>query len=290
MPNLKDIKRRIGSVRNTQKITHAMKLVSAAKFARANQAVIASRPYGAAFDKMVAQLVGIAGEKINSPLLRQSAEEKKILVVLIATDRGLCGALNSNLFKAVLRFVRQKTANGATVDIASWGRRAQGFSKKLGKKSRSDREKVLDKPTFDLAKSLGEDLIGSFTADGYDSVYLAYVEFKSALSQSPRVQQLLPIAGLEKTSDQTNAVRDVIVEPSPELLLESLLKKQVANLIFRSFLEGSASEHGSRMTAMDSATKNAKEVVRKLTLQYNRGRQAAITKELIEITSGAEAL
>jgi F-type H+-transporting ATPase subunit gamma len=288
MPNLKDIKRRMGSVKNTQKITHAMKLVSAAKFARANQAVIASRPYGGAFDKMVSQLVGMAGETLQSPLLRQTTEEKKILVVLIATDRGLCGALNSNHFKNALKFVRKKSAEGATVDIVGWGRRAFGFSKKLGTKAKSEREKVLDKPTYDTARTLAEGIVETFIKESYDSVYLAYVEFKSALVQSPRVRQLLPVQG-EVVADSA-PMANLIVEPSPEVLLESLLKKQIASIVFRALLEGNASEQGARMTAMDSATKNAKEVVRKLSLQYNRGRQAAITKELIEITSGADAL
>jgi len=288
MANLKDIKRRMLSVKNTQKITHAMKLVSASKFARANQAVIASRPYGDAFDKMVSQLVSLAGDTLKSPLLRKTSEEKKILIVLIATDRGLCGALNSNLFKNALRFVRQKSAEGATVDFVNWGRRASGFSKKLGVKAKSEREKVLDKPNYDSARTLAEGIVETFTKDSYDSVYLAYVEFKSALVQSPKVRQLLPVQG-DVAADMAPPV-NIIVEPSPEELLESLLKKQVASIVFRAFLEGSASEQGARMTAMDSATKNAKEVVRKLSLQYNRGRQAAITKELIEITSGADAL
>jgi len=288
MPNLKDIKRRMGSVKNTQKITHAMKLVSAAKFARANQAVIASRPYGTAFDKMVSQLVSMAGDSLKSPLLRQTVEEKKILVVIIATDRGLCGALNSNHFKNALKFVRKKSAEGASVDIVGWGRRAFGFSKKLGMKSKSELEKVLDRPSYDTARTLAEGIVETFIKESYDSVYLAYVEFKSALVQSPRVRQLLPVQG--QTAAETTSTVNIIVEPSPELLLESLLKKQIASLVFRALLEGNASEQGARMTAMDSATKNAKEVVRKLSLQYNRGRQAAITKELIEITSGADAL
>ena len=288
MANLKDIKRRMVSVKNTQKITHAMKLVSASKFARANQAVIASRPYGSALDKMVAQIVSMVGDNHQTPLLRQSNEEKKILVVVISTDRGLCGGLNSNQFKHVIKFIRQKSGAGASVDLVSWGRRAMGFSKKIGIKSKSDREKVLDKPTYSKASEMAQGIIESFKKDSYDAVYLSYVEFKSALVVVPKVRQLLPVKGevVAESGPQVN----IVVEPSVELILESILKKQVASIVFRAFLEGSASEQGSRMTSMDSATKNAKEVVRKLSLQYNRGRQAAITKELIEITSGAEAL
>ena len=288
MANLKDIKRRMGSVKNTQKITHAMKLVSASKVVRANQNVIASRPYGNAFDKMVSKLVSMAGENLKSPLLRKTVDEKKILIVVIATDRGLCGALNSNLFKHTMKFVRQKTSEGAKVDFIAWGRRAVGFSKKLGFDSKSQCEKVLDRPTFDRAKTLADGVVETFTKEAYDSVYLAYVEFRSALVQNARVRQLLPVQG---TAENENAAPpNIIVEPVAEELLEGLLKKQVSSIVFRAFLEGAASEQGARMTAMDSASKNAKEVVRKLTLQYNRGRQAAITKELIEITSGADAL
>lgn len=294
MPSLKDTKRRIVSVKNTQKITHAMKLVSAAKFSRANQAVIAARPYGAALDDMVARLASMAGDSIESPLVRRSVEEKRSLVVVISSDRGLCGSLNTNLFKAVARFVKEKRAAGVALDFAAWGKRAQLFARKTSLKVVHEREKVLDKPNYNTARKSADDLVELFGEGlgkaGYDRVYLAYVEFKSALSQQPTVKQLLPVGGASSVAGQGNPAADVIVEPELKVIVPQLLKKQVASLVFRAFLEGAASEHGARMTAMDSATKNAKEVIRKLTLLYNRARQAAITKELIEITSGAEAL
>jgi F-type H+-transporting ATPase subunit gamma len=292
MPSLKDTKRRIVSVKNTQKITHAMKLVSAAKFSRANQAVIAARPYGAALDDMVARLASMAGESIDSPLVRRSVDEKRSLVVVISSDRGLCGSLNTNLFKSVGRFVKEKRAAGVELHVAAWGKRAQLFIRKSALKLVLEKEKVLDKPNYNTARKSADDLVELFVGSqeklGYDRVYLAYVEFKSALSQQPVVKQLLPVGGA--STAQAGSVADVIVEPELKVIVPQLLKKQVASLVFRAFLEGAASEHGARMTAMDSATKNAKEVIRKLTLLYNRARQAAITKELIEITSGAEAL
>jgi len=301
MPSLKDTKRRIVSVKNTQKITHAMKLVSAAKFSRANQAVIAARPYGKALDEMVARLSTMAGDSFESPLVRSSSVEKKILVVIVASDRGLCGSLNTNLFKNVGRFIKEKKAAGVEVSIATWGKRAALFARKTAMKVLNDREKVLEKPNYTVARKASEDLVQLFVGDGtsasgFDRVYLAFVEFKSALSQSPVVRQLLPVGAAPADATKSEAPAqgsggsNVIVEPGLADMLPQLLKKQVASLVFRAFLEGAASEHGARMTAMDSATKNAKEVIRKLTLQYNRARQAAITKELIEITSGAEAL
>lgn len=293
MPSLKDIRRRINSVKNTQKITRAMKLVSAAKFARANTAVVASRPYGKAFDAMVARLVKAAGDDVESSLL-VSREEKKSLVVILSTDRGFCGGLNSNLFKQTNVFFAGKRQAGVDVQILPWGKRARLFSAKTGLKSQAAREKVLEKPTYELAKELSAELIERFEKEGYDRVYISFVEFQSALTQQPKVLQVLPVGKAEAKKDDKAVPEEqsgeVLVEPSIKEILENLLKRQVASVIFRAMLEGSASEHGARMTAMDSATNNANEVLRSMKIEYNRARQAAITKELIEITSGAQAL
>ncbi len=291
MPNLKDIKRRISSVGNTQKITRAMKLVSAAKFAKASQAVLAARPYGFAFDEMVAKLAAMAASAdVESELLR-TVPEKKSLLIVMATDRGLCGGLNTNLFKASLGWLKQKRQEGVDVSVMLWGRRAILFGKnKLsGTAVVSAREKVLATPTYTLAEELTDDLVQRFRDQQFDRIYLSSVEFKSALSQTPRVAQLLPVA-YKKDGDGNEALQNFIVEPGLATLLEGLLMRQVASQIYRGLLDAAASEHGARMAAMDSATNNAKEVRQDLTLQYNRARQAAITKELIEIISGAEAL
>lgn len=291
MPSLKDIRRRIGSVKNTQKITRAMKMVSAAKFARANNAVVNARPYSLAFDAMVERIVEMAGEDVESPLLEQRAETKTLFVVL-STDRGFCGGLNSNLFKFTMLDIGNRKKNSVEISMMPWGKRAKLFAAKMKFEIVNPREKVLEKPTYLMAKELAEDLIEKFTSQKYDRILISYVEFRSAMSQQATIKQLLPVG---KAKDKTakaasTANATLLVEPTPKEMFEGLLKRVVASTIFKCMLEGAASEHGARMTAMDSATNNAQEVLRKMKIQYNRARQAAITKELIEITSGAQAL
>lgn len=295
MPSLKEIRRRITSVKNTQKITRAMKLVSAAKFARANTAVVAARPYGKAFDAMVARLVAAAGDDLQLPLL-DSRPERKILIALMATDRGFCGSLNANLFKSTLQFIAGKREDGVQVSLVAWGKRARQFASKLNYTVLNSREKVLERPNYEMAKELADELLTVFEQGDYDRVYVSFVEFRSALTQAPKVMQLLPVGAIggqpasECREENVNDDRQVIVEPPIDQLLPGLLRREVASVLFRAMLEGSASEHGARMTAMDSATNNASEVLREKKIEYNRARQAAITKELIEITSGAQAL
>lgn len=286
MASLKDIKTRIGSVKSTQKITNAMKLVSAAKFARASHAAEAARPYAQALDQIVTKLLSGKSDS-NSPLLRQG-EEKKSLVLMLSPDRGLCGGLNSNMAKAVQAFVRDKKKQGVQIDLFAAGRRAIQFGRKGNLIMLKQQEKVLEKANIDTARSLAKDVVDAFLQGGYDRVYIGYSYFRSALDQTPTIEQLLPVA--------VNAEKDaghgasIIVEPSVDKLLDSLLERKLESNILAALLSNVASEHGARMTAMDSATNNAKEVIGKLTLQYNRARQAAITKELIEIISGADAV
>jgi len=292
MPSLKDIRRRISSIKNTQKITRAMKLVSAAKFARANAAVVAARPYAHAFDEMLKRLLAEVGDKVSSPLM-EDRPEGKALIAILSTDRGFCGSLNSNLFKAVSGFVQAKKGAHVAVDVVAWGKRARLFAQKNQLQVIESREKVLDKPSYDMARQVAADLTQKFLNGDYDSIYVAFVEFRSALSQSPKVAKLLPMVRPSVASGEGETVAGqsgVLIEPNAQLMVEGLLKRAVASSVFRLLLEGAASEHGARMTAMDSATNNANEVLRKMNIQYARARQAAITKELIEITSGAQAL
>jgi F-type H+-transporting ATPase subunit gamma len=284
MASLKDTKRRIGSVKNTQKITRAMKLVSAAKFARANVAAVNSRPYGDAFDRMVRQLSSVSNSQ--SPLLERR-EVKKALLIVMTSDKGLCGGLNSNLIKKCTVFAQKQADLGVDLEMIQWGKRGSALARNLGLKVNDTLEKVLEKPSYQTAAKSAEDFSEQFISEEYDAVYAAYPKFVNALTQSPEVVELLPF-GIDE--DESADDRVFVFEPSSDQLLDSLLKKQVANKLYRMMLEGSASEHAARMTAMDNATNNAEEVVKKLTLDYNRARQAAITKELIEITSGAEAL
>ncbi len=290
MPSLKDIRRRIGSVKNTQKITRAMKLVSAAKFARANSAVTNARPYSVAFDAMVERIVAMAGDDVESPLLEQRPERKSLFIVL-STDRGFCGGLNSNLFKFSVLRIAEKRKENIEIEMVPWGKRAKLFSTKMKYKAVNAREKVLEKPSYQTAKDLADELIKKFADKEYDRIYICYVEFLSAMAQRATIKQVLPV-GKSRSADAPVAVADatLLVEPGPKELLEGLLKRVVASTIFKCMLEGAASEHGARMTAMDSATNNAQEVLRGMKIEYNRARQAAITKELIEITSGAQAL
>ncbi|MFW7378298.1 MAG: ATP synthase F1 subunit gamma [Oligoflexus sp.] len=300
MANLKDIKGRINSVKSTQKITNAMKLVSAAKFARANHAVEAARPYSAAFLKMIARLIAAQGEQALAQYLQsndaspflEKREEKRVLLVVLATDRGLCGGLNSNLFKATQKFIKEKKSAGIDVDLLPCGRRAVLFSRRTQLHVVDRKEKVFEQATHAHAEKIGDQLIEYYKDGKYDAVYLLYANFHSALEQLPIVDQFLPI-GIEMGSgdlEGSEAVEDLIVEPSLDQFINHLLERLLYGKVYQALLNGTASEHGARMTAMDAATNNAKEVIQKLTLQYNRARQAAITTELTEIISGAEAL
>lgn len=264
-----------------------MKLVSAAKFARASHAVNAARPYSQAFDEMVSKLVANSAEPISSDLVRPR-EEKKVLVILVATDRGLCGGLNANLFKSVRQWVKVKSDQGIVVEYAALGRKAISWAKKQKGDIAFTREKVIDKPSYLRAKELAREFVHKFTQGDYDGIYLAYNVFENALTQIPTMAQYLPLAMDKQESGGSSP--DYIVEPGIGEMVDKLIGRKLAIMMFQALLDSAASEHGSRMTAMDNATNNAGEVRKKLTLQYNRARQASITKELIEIVSGAEAL
>jgi F-type H+-transporting ATPase subunit gamma len=286
MPSLKGIKNRINSVKNTAKITNAMKLVSAAKFSRASQAVSSARPYARAFEDLVTRLS--SQTLVEHPFTAKS-EESRILVVLIATDRGLCGPLNGNLLKFMNAKAQAWRSQGKTVEFFPLGRKAIEYTRKNRFTILSSLEKATDKPNIAFARKVGLAASENFLNGKYDAVYLCFAQFKSALAQEPQLTRLLPVAPAEDGSS-AHSGGSTLFEPAPDQMLEALLKRRLDIQLFQALLEATASEHGSRMTAMESATRNAKEVSKKLTVQYNRARQAAITKELIEITSGASAL
>ncbi len=294
--NSRDLKRRIGSVKNTQKITNAMKLVAAAKFARAQAAVKSAKPYNKALEAVGAQVMS-ALKDVEMKLSEKSKIQKKIAVAVIASDRGLCGGLNTNLFKELERF--KKANEGVTIEVIAYGKKAVSYcknrfpiiSKILGRS---------DKPSFEDAKEMVKQFKELFLASGentekYDEIYVLYPEFQSALAQIPTAKRIFPLVSNdenkqdeEAANEETNS--DFIIEPNAKELAEGLIERKIATQVFQALLESKASEQGSRMSAMDSATRNAGDVIKKLTLQYNRARQASITKELIEIVSGAEAL
>jgi F-type H+-transporting ATPase subunit gamma len=286
MATLKAIRKRISSVRNTQQITKAMKMVSAAKLRRAQEAAVAARPYA---EKMTELLKNVSARVSSAahPLLT-AREEKKILLVLFTSDRGLCGGYNANLVRAAEAFIRNHPDK--EIELALVGRKgADHFRRRRG--GIVDRYTgILATPADELAAEIGQKLIARFLNGETDAVYILYSQFRSALSQVPTLEKLLPVSLSETKDNETDQLTEYLYEPSIEQLLASLLPRITQVAMQRALLEATASEHGARMTAMDSATGNASKMIGSLTLQMNRARQASITRELMEIVGTAEAL
>ncbi len=292
MPSLKAIKKRISSVKNTRQITKAMKMVSAAKLRRAQEAVVAARPYADKVQQVLASLARREDQDAH-PLLAQRGQGKA-LIVLVTSDRGLCGGFNSNVSKAVERHIRANPDGFEQIDLMLVGRKGNDYLKRRpGMSIFKVYENLLGtgQVSYAPAALIGKDLVALFESEQYDAVYLAYNAFRSAISQEPQIVPLLPVVA--ETGEEPAVgeyLADYLYEPNASDVLAQLLPKYVETQVFRAFLESVASEHGARMSAMDSASKNASEMIGKLTLQYNRARQAAITKELMEIISGAESI
>ncbi len=285
MAALSDIKRRIKSVKNTQQITKAMKMVSAAKLRRAQEDIVAARPYADKMSEMIAGLAGkISGD--SHPLFSKEATGKAEIIV-IASDRGLCGGFNSGLFRVAERFLAENNDSEFTLDLV--GKRSIDYFKRRDAGEVKTALPIGNKrPDYALAASIAAGIIDNYlNEDGVDEVHIVYSEFQSALVQTPTIRKILP---MEPPEEEETEQSQLLFEPSPEGVLDSLLPKYVEVEIFRALLESAASEHGARMTSMDSASKNASSMIDSLTLQYNRARQASITKELMEIISGAEAI
>lgn len=286
MANLKAIKKRIVSVKNTRQITKAMKMVSAAKLRRAQENVVAARPYAKKLGEVLGRLTAIS-DADASPL-QQKREAKNALLLVVTSDRGLCGGFNTNLCKAADRFVNENKAKYASLSVMTIGRKGFEYLKNR-QKVYKNQAGVLTKFNYQTAVTLAQEVIDGFLAEEYDEVFIIYNAFRSVMAQDITLEPLLPVAPpAASTSEELPPV--YIYEPDKEALLNELLPKNVEVQIYRSMLESTAAEHGARMTAMDSASKNADEMIGKLTLQYNRARQAAITTELIEIISGAESI
>ena len=285
MATLKAIRKRISSIRNTQQITKSMKMVSAAKLRRAQEAAVQARPYA---DKMAELLRNVAARVSRDahPLLR-GREEKKIHLLLFTSDRGLCGGYNANLIRAAEAFMRREGA-GKEINLVLVGRKgAEHFRRRRA--TIADRHiNILATPAEELAAVVAEKAIDRFVQGETDAVYILYSRFRSALSQVPTLEKLLPVALPE--TENSDQLTEYLYEPSVEAILASLLPEMAEVAIFRALLEATASEHGARMTAMDSATSNASKMMGTLTLQMNRARQASITRELMEIVGTAEAL
>jgi F-type H+-transporting ATPase subunit gamma len=294
MPSLKDLKVRINSVKSTQKITSAMKMVAAAKLRRAQEAAEAARPYAERMERMLGSLAAsMAGREGAPALLAGNGREQIHLVVVMTSDRGLCGGFNSSIVRAARRKVRQLQDEGRQVKIFCIGRKGRDQLRRDMANLIVGHIEDVGRPrlAFPAAAGIGAKLVAMFEAGDFDVCHLVYNKFKSAMTQIVTVQQLIPFA-LPETGTGVPGAGDAYYdyEPDETEILEALLPRNLGVQLFRALLENNASEQGARMTAMDSATRNAGEMINKLTIFYNRSRQAYITKELIEIISGAEAL
>jgi F-type H+-transporting ATPase subunit gamma len=294
MPNLLDIRRRLKSVKNTQQITKAMKMVSAAKLKRAQDRVVTARPFANKMMEVLRELAGRTDESFHHPLLDQRGDDHYLLV-LITADKGLCGAFNTNLIKAAQSFIGENP--GKHIDLLPVGRKGRDFFRRRGASIVSEYVGLTGKGRVEFAEALdvARDIINRFTEDDtIDKVFVIYNEFRSVLQQRVVHEQLLPIARAAQTDINAQAqpptLIDYIYEQPPAEIFSKLLPRLIETQIFRALLESVASEHGARMTAMDSASKNASELIDALTLNMNRVRQAAITNEIIEVVSGAAAL
>jgi F-type H+-transporting ATPase subunit gamma len=288
MANLRAIRKRIGSVKSTQQITKAMKMVSAAKLRRAQEAITSARPYARKMRELVEGLAARAGQGAH-PLL-SPREPRKMALLVITSDRGLCGGFNSNLLRATQRFLAERKERYEEVALFTAGRKARDFFRRRRVPVRKEYVGVLGGLSYAHAEGFSRELVGGFLAEEFDEVYVAFNEFRSVISQVPRFEKLFPVEIPEAAPAAGGSDIDYLYEPGQKEILAVLLPKYVETQIFRYLLESVAGEHGARMSAMDSATNNAVEMISSLTLQMNRARQAAITKELMEIIGGAEAL
>lgn len=280
MPSMRDIKRRIKSVKSTQQITKAMKMVAAAKLRRAQERVIQARPFAKELSETLGRLVAVAKDAAH-PLL-EVREPKSIGYVVITADRGLAGGYNANLIRKANTEIKEL----GEVSLVTVGRKSRDFFRRIGRPIKSEFVGLGEDIDFSTAKEIANTVMNLYISGEFDEVYLVYTEFVTALTQKPTTVKLLPV----QTPEQSGPQLDYIYEPSPEAVLNVLLPKYVETTLFRALLESKASEHGARMTAMGSATENAKEMIDKLTLSFNRARQAAITREISEIVGGAAAL
>jgi len=291
MASLDDLRKRIASVKSTQKITKAMKMVAAAKLRKAQESAEKGRPYSEKMHNIILNLTDSISDPSNAPkLLVGTGKDETHLCVVMTSDRGLCGGFNSNICRKAKSYFSSILSEGKKLKIITIGSKGHDqlkreFGKYIVKKlSFKDKKKI----SFNEANEVGKIIIELFEKDEFDKCVLFYNNFKNVVTQIPQAQQIIPAEKKEKEKNQSENFYEF--EPDEDEILEDLLPKNISTQVFRAFLENSASEQGSRMTAMDNATRNAGDLVNKLTIVYNRSRQAAITKELIEIISGAESL
>jgi len=285
MATLRDIRRRIRSVESTQKITRAMKLVAAAKLRRAQERILSARPYAVKMAELLSSLVRRAEGEAHPLLVRRPPTRKRL--VIITADKGLCGAFNSNILRASLGFLREQGDTSVTLVVV--GKKARDFYRRRPYEVKSEMLGFFDRLAYSHAQELAGGLMQEYLAGEVDEVHLMYNEFRSVAVQRVKREQLLPIEPTQ-AAGEGEAAGDYIYEPSPEAILAALLPRHVTTQVYRALMESVAGEYGARMTAMEAATKNAKEMIGALTIQYNKARQERITKELLDIVGGAEAL
>lgn len=298
MASIKDLKKRIGTVKNIQQTTRAMKMVSAAKLRRAQDAIQNQRPYAKRLGELITLMSSLATKPVESPLLKRErtlepGTKARLVLVLVTSDRGLCGGFNSTVMKKAQRFLIENRENYESIEVFFLGRKGyELFRGRKGVQAGQYFPELGGKVTFANAKKLSDALIEAYVAGRADEVKFVFNEFVNAVTQRPVVVDFLPLKAKEPSATPTQATADqtmYIVRPSYEAVLEELISKNFSVQAFRVMLESQAGEHGARMSAMENATKNAGEMIKKLSLQYNKQRQASITKELLEIISGSES-
>jgi F-type H+-transporting ATPase subunit gamma len=294
MPGLKEVRIRIASVKSTQQITNAMKMVAASKLRKAQMAVVRLRPYAAELRSILQNLSQSIGDS-NENAFTKERDPEKILIVAVASNRGLCGGFNSNVIKEVLGQIStsyDSPYRKGNVSILCIGRKASEFFSKRDYRIAGIHDTLLDHISFEKVAALAEELMKSFTSQEYDRIVIVYNQFKNAAVQRLMVEPFLPVEATvpKTTSKKPSAVLDYIFEPDKETIIRELIPKTLRTQLYKVILDSFASEQGARMTAMQQATDNAKEILKELQLSYNKARQAAITKEILEIVSGAEAL
>ena len=289
MANLKEVKERIKSVSSTQQITRAMKMVAAAKLRRAQDRIVQMRPYSEKLSTILSNVSsGSDDESMNKFGIER--ELKNVLIVPVTSDRGLCGAFNSNVFKGVRALLAQGSYDGVNVDIMPIGKKSYDVYRKGTYNLIDTYWDVFGNLSFEIIREAAEYAMEGFESGKYDQVVLVYNEFKNVATQIIRTEQLLPVVSTETEEESDGTNNDYIYEPSKDFIVEDLIPKSLKIQFYKAVLESNASEHGARMTAMGKATDNAGDLLKELKLTYNRTRQAAITKEILEIVGGAEAL
>lgn len=287
MANIKEFNNKLKSLSNTKKITKTMKMVSASKLRKAQEAQVNAKLYAHGITEMISRIAANI-EKTSHPLMLPKQKKEKALILVITSDKGLCGAFNNNVNKRVAQWIKDNETVYSTIDIAACGKRGFMFFRRSGK-VKTHYENVTSRPDFATATKIGQDLISAFLTNQYDEIYITYNQFFSPISQKTTLERILPIPPSELITEKSLRL-DYIFEPGETAILEELIPHFLYFKIYFALLENSAGEHGARMSAMDNATKNASDLINRYTLLRNRARQAAITTELTEIVAGAEAL